>query len=70
VIHKYGPDYKLVFVGDASMSPYEILQPWRQRRIQQPGAAWLRRLADAEPGATWLRRLGRHAVEDRQGALR
>jgi uncharacterized protein with von Willebrand factor type A (vWA) domain len=27
ILHKYGHDYKLIFVGDATMSPYEILQP-------------------------------------------
>jgi uncharacterized protein with von Willebrand factor type A (vWA) domain len=35
VIHKYGPDYKLIFVGDATMSPYEILQPARLGRAHE-----------------------------------
>ncbi|MCB1902069.1 vWA domain-containing protein [Cognatazoarcus halotolerans] len=56
VIHRYGADYKLIFVGDATMSPYEILH---QRGAidymnEEPGAVWLRRLFDAYPGAAWL----------------
>ncbi len=56
VIHKYGPDYKLVMVGDATMSPYEILH---QRGAieylnEEPGAVWLRRLLDAYPAAAWI----------------
>ena len=35
VIRKYNKDYRLIFIGDATMSPYEILQAGRQRRIQQ-----------------------------------
>ena len=56
VIHKYGPDYKLIFVGDATMSPYEILQPGGSIEYNNPetGAAWLRRLADAYPAIAWL----------------
>ena len=56
VIHKYGPDYKLIFVGDATMSPYEVLH---QRGAieymnEEPGAVWLRRLLDAYPSAAWI----------------
>jgi len=56
VLHKYGPDYKLIFVGDASMSPYEILQPGGSIEYSnpEPGATWLRRLADAYPSLAWL----------------
>ena len=38
VLRKYNPDWRLVFVGDATMSPYEILQPGGSRRAQQPGS--------------------------------
>lgn len=56
VIHKYGSDYKLVMVGDATMSPYEILQPRGaiEYMNDEPGAAWLRRLLDAYPSAAWI----------------
>ena len=56
LLHKYGPDYKLIFVGDATMSPYEILhQPGSIEHMnQEPGADWLRRLLDAWPAAAWL----------------
>ena len=56
VLHKYGPDYKLIFVGDATMSPYEILQPGGSIEYSnpEPGATWLRRLADAYPSLAWL----------------
>ncbi|AUM00278.1 MAG TPA: VWA domain-containing protein [Pseudothauera hydrothermalis] len=56
VIHRYGPDYKLIFVGDATMSPYEILHPHGsiEHMNTEPGAVWLRRLLDAYPAAVWL----------------
>ena len=56
LIHRYGPDYKLVFVGDATMSPYEILHPHGsiEHMNSEPGAAWVRRLLDAWPAAAWL----------------
>jgi hypothetical protein len=56
LIHKYGPDYKLIFVGDATMSPYEILHQHGaiDHLNAEPGAAWLRRLLDAWPAAAWL----------------
>lgn len=56
VIHKYGPEYKLIFVGDATMSPYEILQPNGSIEYSntEAGAVWLRHLADAYPSMAWL----------------
>ncbi|NMF88040.1 vWA domain-containing protein [Aromatoleum petrolei] len=56
LIHKYGPDYKLIFVGDATMSPYEILHQHGsiEHMNREPGADWLRRLLDAWPAAAWL----------------
>ncbi len=56
VIHKYGPDYKLIFVGDATMSPYEILHQHGsiEHMNAEAGATWLRRLLDAYPAAAWL----------------
>lgn len=56
ITHKYGPDYKLIFVGDATMSPYEIVyaggsvEHWNE----EPGAIWIKRLLSAYPKAIWL----------------
>jgi len=56
VMHKYGHDYKLIFVGDATMSPYEILQPGGsiEYHNEEAGAVWLRRMLDVYPKAVWL----------------
>ena len=56
VIHKYNRDYKLLFVGDATMSPYEILQPGGsvEYNNEEPGAEWLQRLTHAFPRYAWI----------------
>jgi uncharacterized protein with von Willebrand factor type A (vWA) domain len=56
VIHKYGPDYKAIFVGDAAMSPYEIVQPGGSVEHWNPeaGSVWLTRLLQQWPSAVWL----------------
>src|SRR3954447_13781816 len=56
LMRKYGHDYKLVFVGDASMSPYELEQPGGsvEHWNDEPGRAWLERLLRAWPRAAWL----------------
>ena len=56
VMHKYGHDYKLVFVGDASMSPYEILQPGGsvEDSNEEAGSVWMRRMLSVYPKAVWL----------------
>jgi uncharacterized protein with von Willebrand factor type A (vWA) domain len=56
LIHKYGPDYKVVFVGDAAMSPYEIIQPGGsvEHWNKEAGSVWLSRLLQQWPGAVWL----------------
>ena len=56
LLHKFTPDYKLVFVGDATMSPYEVLQAGGSVEYNNPeaGAVWLRRLADHFPRHAWL----------------
>ncbi|CAA0118675.1 Uncharacterised protein [BD1-7 clade bacterium] len=56
IIHKYPRDYKVIFVGDASMSPYEILQPggsvehWNER----PGRDWFEKLEKNFDKIAWL----------------
>ncbi|TIX63044.1 MAG: VWA domain-containing protein, partial [Mesorhizobium sp.] len=55
-IHKYGPDYKVIVVGDASMSPYEIAHPGGSVEHWNPeaGGVWLGRLLQQWPNAIWL----------------
>ena len=56
VMRTYGHDYKVIFVGDATMSPYEIteaggsIEHWNQ----ESGAVWLRRVLQAWPHHVWL----------------
>ncbi|GAB4195622.1 MAG: VWA domain-containing protein [Thalassobaculales bacterium] len=56
VIRRYGPEHRLVLVGDASMSPYELtaaggsVEHWNE----EPGQRWLTRLLDQYPKAAWL----------------
>jgi uncharacterized protein len=56
VLHTYDQSYKAIFVGDASMSPYEIVQPGGsvEHWNAEPGEAWLRRLLATYPKAVWL----------------
>ncbi|KQN28058.1 hypothetical protein ASF00_09095 [Sphingomonas sp. Leaf34] len=56
VLHKFGHDYKLIFVGDASMSPYEITHPGGsvEHFNEEPGAVWMQRLTTTYPAAAWL----------------
>jgi uncharacterized protein with von Willebrand factor type A (vWA) domain len=56
LLRRYGHDYKLIFVGDASMSPYELeheggsVEHWND----EPGRVWLGRMLRAWPQAAWL----------------
>jgi uncharacterized protein len=56
VLHKFGHDYKLVFVGDASMSPYELSHPGGsvEHMNDEPGALWVQRMTNTYPAAVWL----------------
>ncbi|MGO4302693.1 vWA domain-containing protein [Cupriavidus sp. RAF12] len=56
LMHKYTPDYKVIFVGDATMSPYEILQPGGSVEYNNPeaGAVWLNRMIEQFPRFVWL----------------
>jgi uncharacterized protein with von Willebrand factor type A (vWA) domain len=56
LMRRYGHDYKLIFVGDASMSPYELEQPGGsvEHWNDEPGRAWLERLLGSWPHAAWL----------------
>lgn len=56
VLHKYGSDYKVIVVGDATMGPYEIaysggsVEHWNE----EPGQVWMQRLLNQFPNAVWL----------------
>lgn len=56
IIRKYNRDYKLIFVGDATMSPYEILQVGGsvEYNNEETGAQWLQRLTHAFPKFAWI----------------
>ena len=56
LLHKYGHDYKVIFVGDATMSPYEILQPGGSIEYynEEAGAVWLKRVSDVYQKCVWL----------------
>ena len=56
IIRKYNRDYKLVFVGDATMSPYEILQPGGsvEYNNEEAGAVWVQRFLEHFKSTVWL----------------
>jgi uncharacterized protein len=56
VLNRFGRDYRLLIVGDAAMSPYEISHPGGsvEHFNEEAGAVWLQRLARAYPAAAWI----------------
>lgn len=56
VLHKFPHDYKVIFVGDASMSPYEITIAGGSIEYfnPEPGAIWMKRVTDVYERAVWL----------------
>ena len=56
LLHKYGHDYKVIFVGDAAMSPYEITHPGGsvEHMNEEAGATWMQRVTDTYPATVWL----------------
>jgi len=56
VLHTYPHDYKVIFVGDASMSPYEIMAPGGsvEHFNEETGATWIERVARTYPACVWL----------------
>lgn len=56
VLHKYSHDYKIVFVGDASMSPYEIAQPGGsvEHWNEEAGEVWMHRLKQTYEKVIWI----------------
>lgn len=56
ILHKFNQDYRIIFVGDATMSPYEItaLGGSVEHYNDESGAAWLQRFVDKFPNIVWL----------------
>jgi len=56
ILHKYGHDYKVIFVGDAAMSPYEVSYPGGsvEHMNEEPGSTWMRRVVQTYPATVWL----------------
>ncbi len=56
MLHTYPHDYKVIFVGDASMSPYEIAAPGGsvEHYNDEPGSVWLERVTRTYPACVWL----------------
>ena len=56
IIRKYNKDYKMIFIGDATMSPYEIVQPGGsvEYNNEEAGLEWLTRLTKAFPKFVWI----------------
>jgi len=56
LLHTYGHDYKVVLVGDASMSPYEIMAPGGsvEHFNAETGAVWMERVTRTYPACVWL----------------
>jgi len=56
VLHTYGPDYRVIFIGDASMSPYEIVDRFGsvEHMNDEPGQVWLQRIKETWEKVIWL----------------
>ena len=56
VIHTYGSDYKVIFIGDATMGPYEITYPGGsvEHWNEEPGSVWMKRLLSHFDKSIWL----------------
>ena len=56
LLHSYGRDHRVVFVGDASMSPYEIVSPGGsvEHLNPEPGRVWLERAILTWPRTVWI----------------
>jgi uncharacterized protein with von Willebrand factor type A (vWA) domain len=61
ILHRYGKDYKVIFVGDATMAPYEITHVGGsiEHYNEEPGAVWMSRMTDAFERIVWLNPVGK-----------
>lgn len=62
VMHTYPHDYKVIFVGDASMSPYEIAMVGGsvEHMNEEPGQVWMERITRTYPASVWLNPVPEH----------
>jgi uncharacterized protein len=65
ILRTYSPDYRVVFVGDATMSPYEIVQPGGsvEHWNEEAGSTWMQRMTQHFPRMVWLNPEGRERWE-------
>ncbi len=65
IVQKYGKDYKVIFVGDASMAPYEISHVGGsiEHYNEEAGAVWMERMTDAFEHLVWLNPIGKEYWE-------
>ena len=65
VLHKYSHDYKVIFIGDAAMSPYEIVQPGGsvEHWNEESGVVWMRRLLQTYEKVAWINPVPREEWE-------
>ncbi len=63
LLHKYGADYKVVFVGDAAMAPYEITQPGGsvEHWNDEAGYVWIRRFMEKYKKLIWINPYPKHS---------
>jgi uncharacterized protein with von Willebrand factor type A (vWA) domain len=56
LLHKFPHDYKIIFIGDAAMSPYEISHPGGsvEHFNEESGATWMQRVVNTYPATVWL----------------
>ncbi len=56
LLHKYGKDYRVIFIGDATMSPYEIVSQYGsvEHLNEVPGAKWMEKVTDHFDRVIWL----------------
>ncbi|MDX1588602.1 MAG: VWA domain-containing protein [Oleiphilaceae bacterium] len=56
ILHKYTPDYRVIFIGDATMAPYEVSHPGGsiEHWNEEAGATWMRRIRDHFDRVVWL----------------
>jgi uncharacterized protein with von Willebrand factor type A (vWA) domain len=61
ILHRYGKDYKVIFVGDATMAPYEVTHVGGsiEHYNEEPGAVWMSRMTDAFERLVWLNPVGK-----------
>ena len=61
ILHRYSKDYKVIFVGDATMAPYEITHVGGsiEHYNEEPGAVWMSRMTDAFERIVWLNPVGK-----------